>query len=356
MSLGRSLLSTFVLIALLVGLVATDRTLDRIDQEQRNSRVQVRAFLSEEESADLLVAAITVTTGDGRSFLYGRTDGVWRCLDLHRAPASEAHIAGLLDAVREARGIVQTRDSDLAVEYGFGTDRSWRVTFHGPALMKDPDRDVRLEVEVGSSRPSVDGCFLRRPGQDAIWAVDTNPRAFLDDVGGGVPLLDPTLVPSVFPGVGHTVVAAEVERSDGTRYSLVMRKVEVTPEEAALGSSGIRWVLTTPGADDRAVNPILSISYLSFLRLAAWQSVLDPARLPERGMDTPVARVVLRADDGRTLALVIGPPGEQGLHAVVDATLQCAYLINSEIADLLAPDPQRLIFPGKNPWERWLRP
>lgn len=221
--------------------------------------------------------------------------------------------------------------------------------------MKDEDRDVLLAVEVGAARPAVDGCFLRRPGQDAIWAVDTNPRSVLDEVHGGAPLMDPTLVPAVFPGEGHSVVAAEVERSDGTRYALVMRQVEVTPEQEAMGVPGIRWVLTVPDGGDQQVNAVLSISYLSFLRLAPWHAVLDPARLAELGLDTPIARLVLRADDGRTLTLVVGPPDAEGVHAVADLTLQCAYLITSEVAGLLAPDAEQLIFPGRNPWERWLQ-
>jgi hypothetical protein len=211
-------------------------------------------------------------------------------------------------------------------------------------------------VEVGAARPGVDGCFLRRPGDAAIWAVDTDPRAVLDGVHGRAPLLDQSLVPAVFPGDGHTVVAAEVERSDATRYALVMRRLEVTPQQAALGAPSVRWVLTVPDqAEDQSVNPVLSISYLSFLRLAPWEQVLDPARLQELGLDVPIARLVLRADDGRTLTLVIGPPNDRGLHAVADLTLQCAYLVTSEVAGLLAPDPQQLIFPGRNPWEGWLQ-
>ena len=50
--------------------------------------------------------------------------------------------------------------------------------------------------------------------------------------------------------------------------------------------------------------------------------------------------------------IVPGP----ALHAVANVTLKCAFRIEQEVADLLAPEPERLIFPGKNPWDRWLRP
>ncbi len=358
-----SLRTPVVLVALLASLVVADRALDRTESERRASQVKVSRFLSEEESDELLVAAVTVSRG-GQSFLYGRTEGVWRCLDLFNTPARESSITHLLNTVRDARGVVQSQDASLASEYGFGTDDTWVLQFHGPALMSDPDRDVRLEVEVGLPRTSVDGCFIRRSGDNKTWAVDTNPRAVLD--GGGpsragtgaatAPMLEPSLVPSSFPGDGRTVVGVDVERSDGTRYALAMRTTEVTPTEAAMGSSGIRWVLVPPDGQEQSVNPVLAISYLSFLRLAPWERVLDPSRLGEYGMETPQARVVLHSNDGRSLALVMGPGDANALHAVANVTLKCAFRIEQEIAELLAPEPERLIFPGKNPWERWLRP
>ncbi len=368
------------------GLLAADGALDRAETAERATRVRLGSFISDEESADLLVAAVRLTSGDGRSFLFGRVDGVWRCLDLHRAPARESDVSALLESIRAAKGVVLSDDRAKAPDYGFDVDRTWTVTFHGPALMSDPDEDVRLVVEVGDARPTVDGCFLRRPGSDDMWAVDTDPRTLLDGgashddtalpmtvpdglppsiaagplpvaagTSSGAPLLDPALVPAAFPGEGRTVVAVEVDRAVGDDYALVMQRREVTPEEQALGQSGIRWVLRSPDGGEQSMQPVLSVSYLSFLKVAPWEDILDPARLTERGLDRPLAQLTLRADDGRSLVLVVGPGGADGLHAVADVTLQCAYLVRRELVELLLPEPERLLFPGTNPWEPWLR-
>jgi hypothetical protein len=355
MRLGSGVFPKLLLAALLVGLLAADQMFDRAALEERNARVRVERFLPADEEDELLVAAISVTKGDGASFLYGRAEGVWRCVDRYGALASEVAITRLLDSVRNASGLARASDGERAAEYGFDTPDTWRVTFHGPGLMKDPDRDVRLEVEVGNARPSIDGCFLRRPGQQEIWAVDTNPRALLGDEQGGAPLLEPGLVPAIFPGEGRRMVIAEIERRNEPKYALAMRQVKLSPEELASGASDIRWVLAMQGVEDREVNPVQAISYLSFLRMVRWQDVLDPEALGEWGMDSPMARLMLRSDDGRTLALLVGPPGPGGLHAVVDDTMKCAYLVSGDVARLLTPDVEEFIFPNNNPWQGWLQ-
>ncbi|MDG2147903.1 MAG: DUF4340 domain-containing protein [Planctomycetota bacterium] len=355
MRLRSEILPKLFLAALLVGLIAADRSFDRAELEERSGRVRVERFLSVEESDDLLVAAISVAKGDEASLLYGRADGVWRCLDRYGVLASESAITQLLDSLRNASGLERVSDGEHAAEYGFDTPETWRVTFHGPGLMKDPDRDVQLEVEVGKSRPSLDGCFLRRAGQQEIWAVDTNPRVLLDDEQGGIPLLEPGLVPAFFAGGGRTTVFAEIERRSEPNYSLAMRRAKSSPEESASGASGIRWVLGMQGVEDRELNPVQAISYLSFLSLVRWEDVLDPESLAEWGMDSPMARLTLKSDDGHTLALIVGPSGPGGLHAVVDVTMKCAYLISHEVANLLTPDVEQFIFPDKNPWQGWLQ-
>ena len=134
MRLRSEILPKLFLAALLVGLIAADRSFDRAELEERSGRVRVERFLSVEESDDLLVAAISVAKGDEASLLYGRADGVWRCLDRYGVLASESAITQLLDSLRNASGLERVSDGEHAAEYGFDTPETWRVTFHGPGL------------------------------------------------------------------------------------------------------------------------------------------------------------------------------------------------------------------------------
>ena len=351
-----------ILVALLLGLVYADRSLDEQRVAEREGDVRVGRFVPQEEADELLVAAVSLRSGDGREFTYGRLSGVWRCLELFRAPVPEADISALLEAVRDAEGYVQSRDPARAADYGLGTADSWTIGFHGPALFSAEDRDLRLSVEVGSRVPGLDGCFLRRSGRDAVWAVDRDARAVLDggppEIGApadpGAPLLDPHLKPSGWPAPGARMTGIQVLRDNGVRYDLAVRAVELPPEDVARGQSNLRWVLLADDGSERPLHPLLVVSYLNYLKRAVWQEVLDPARLDALGMREARARLRLEADDGSALTYAFGPPDDEGLRPVVNGTLDCAYLIDVQTFSLLLPDVEQLAVALDNPWELWL--
>ena len=351
----RRVLPKLLLIGVLAGLLAVERSLAESERAERAAGSQVGRFLPLEEAEDLLVAAITLAKQDGTSYLVGRSQGLWRCLDLYGTPVREASVQQLLAGVREAEGIVQSRDPQRAADYGLDTERAWRVTFHGPALMSDPDRDVVLEVEVGDTRPGLDGSYLRRPGRDAVWAVDSDPRTLLDDAPGGVPLLDPKIVPEAWPPQGVGIASVRLERADGQGFSLESREAELSPIDEARGMSPVRWVMLDPAGVERPVLPVLALSYLTFLRIAPWAEVIDPESLVERGIQTPEAQLIFTASDGSRLILVVGPPDAEGRRPVANIGMKCATLMGPEIHPLFVPDIERMAFPGKNPWEPWLK-
>lgn len=349
----KRLLPSLLLLALLVALLAADDALLERQRAARDEGVRVGRFLPKAEGDALLVAAVTLRAGDGRQWVYGRIGGLWRCLDLHQAPVREADVQALLDGVRDGEGTLHSRDPARAADYGFGTERAWTVSFHGPGLMSAPDKDVRLAVEVGDRVPGLQGCYLRRLGQDAVWAVDRDLHEQLD-AGGPAPLLDPHLLPSGWPPSREPIRRVQVQREDGVAYAIEARASEPPPGAPPGTEGGVRWVLVDGSGGEQPLGHILGISYLSFLGVAAWEEIVDPAELPALGLEHPAARLVLQAGIS-SLSLLASGPDAQGRRVLVNPELKCAYRVSADVFTLLVPDKEQLLFAPVNPWEAWLK-
>jgi len=351
--LTRSLLAKVVLAAAIVALLAWERALVDEQSRARESSHRVGRLVGRDEREALQIAAVSVET-EGRSYLYARIDGTWRCLDHHHAVASDQAVGALVNGLLEAEGVVHSDDPRRVGDYGFDTPEMWRVRLHGSELMQRPDRHVLLTVDLGRPMEGLDGVFARRPERGDVWAIDANPRSVLD-APGEAPLLDPGILPNFWPGPQRRLDGVVVERDDGVAYSLELRERELSAEEQQLGARPWDWFVQRPGRASERCHPILGVAYTSFLRTAEWESVLDPERLSEWGLDAPRARLQIRPSEGEPVTLVVSGAVVDGRVAVLNGSTRCAFSVPGRIADLMAPEPSALLESATtNPWDEFL--
>lgn len=340
----------------LAGALLADGRLDGRAAAERAASARVEPLVTPERKAGFRVAAITLVNG-ARELLYLRTGGVWRCQQVYGAPADGVAMQDLVDTVLGAEGMVQSDVPARFADYGIGTDATWRVTFHGTAMLKQPDKDVLFELELGQPVPLVGGCFARVAGEDVVRALDRNPRDLIEPLGfaaGATPLLDPHVVPRAWLGEGDRVVAIQVEREGGA-YRIEMRERALNAEELAAGVEPLHWVLLHPDGRVEEPSPIHTISFASFTTLVGWRAVVDPARAEEFFPGGPVARVMLQAQRAVPLQLALGPPTADGFVPVLNDFSRGLLALAAEEAQLLMPGPEALLDPaGPNEWEQYL--
>lgn len=355
--MGRSLLIKLMLVALLLALVSARNSVERDRAADRAVSGRVQRLLPEADKVDMRVAAVTLRRGE-RSLLYARQGGVWRCREVYGAVADWAAIQGLVDVMLDAEGEVASDVPARFADYGIGTEQSWRVTFHGPGLMKQPDQDVLFDLELGFPLGALGGCFVRVPGQDRVLVIERDPMAVLLPRGSNpdaTPLLDAKLIPSVWLSPGERVERVAVEREDGVAYGLDLRDRGLSAERLATGESPKEWVLVHPDGREEITSPGHSIAYTVFLGLVEWAGLVDPARTEELGLNRLTARVSVSSERAGTTLLSMGPTTADGYVPVTNDWSQMIMALPTETADLLSPDPAALVDPtGPNPWEPWL--
>ena len=346
-----------LLVVAAYGLWTWNADLDAREAEERLASNRVGRLVEESERDAMQVAAVSVTSGTGDSYLYARVGGLWRCLDHDQAVANEGKVTSLVQAILEAEGVARSDDVERFADYGIGTPEGFEVALHGSNVMVDPERDVQFRLFVGLPVEGLDGCYVRRADRDVVWAVDTDPRALLVDHREGLPpLLDLGVLPDVWPGPGVRIDKIQVEHAGEAPYQLELREVEITPEEMQRGLSPYKWWMLRPGVEAVECHPMLSTAFTVFLRQAEWLAVVPREKANTMGLDLPAARVALATSDGNVTQLVFGAVLADGRVPMYSTFSDSVVLIDEPASRLLAPAFPMLL-PGApiNPWDLALK-
>ncbi len=386
MSVG-GIVVRLVLLGALIALIAVEDRLLGERATRRDTSNRIGRLITAEEREALEVVALGVEAGDGRVFTYARAPDGWRCVEYHGALASDAALNGLIDRLLEAEGVAQSADAARFADYGLGGGDSWTLRFLGAAggadeTDTDTDTDtetetetdagnagnagnateVLLTVELGTVVPGEVGAFVRRGDHPAVWALDTNPREFLDPPTELPPLLDPHVVPASWPGGrGRRVDRIEVVRDDGVTYALRLDRHELSQEQLLAGASPYSWTVVV-GEQELPAALTRASSFSAFVLGAPWIAVRPSDELAAAGLDRARAQVTLHPAQGEPCTLFIGRTTEAAPDRVPVFNTSTRMLFDASwpVGELLAPslgvlteisdDPAD---PG-NPWTAWL--
>lgn len=302
---------------------------------------------------------VSVGTVGEPKFLY-RPDaaGVFRCPNVFDTIADESAIDALRKSLLEAEGVVKTRDPARAKEYGFDLPHSIEVSLHGPVVDPDGDQDVRFTVQLGNRSADGKGCYVRRGDDPGVWLIGSDPWGplALDQNRGRPPLLDPHVIPRIWPGESRRIDRHEVFHADGTSLAITLHDIEISEEEMRKGKSPYEWHLHVGGAEQLA-NQTSAVMWSSFLFFAPWALLIDPAQTDALGFDDPWARIELTPAMGEPCRLRISQrPLENGMWPVLNENTKGVFGIPTAVRDLLAPRPDVFdeAFEG-NPWQPYMQ-
>lgn len=342
------------LAALLAGLLWVERSLAARAGEARASRSRVGHLIAPEERAQLSLSALRLEHAGQPLLTYGRVRGRWRQIETHLAPADVSAIEGLVKGLLDAQGFVVSDEPSEAALWGVATPEGWRVSLCGPKVLEAPDGDVQLAVDLGASVPEDGGSFVRRRGSREVWAIDADPRSFLEPpVAGLPPLLEPYVVPRDWPGWGQGLRRIEVRRAEGERFVLERRPVEVTPDELRAGKPPWTWILA-PGPAERPAAELPAHAFSLFLQRIPFVDVVDPARLEELGQAS--GELVLEGEDGSRLSVRLGAADAAGRALAWNDDTRTLFAVEAEVAPLALPGVQAFLEGAtENPWDPWLR-
>jgi hypothetical protein len=351
-----------LLAALLAALVAWDAALARRAAHERTETTHdVGRLISEERLKELDVAAIRLEWSDGRpAVTYARVPGSWRCVEAFAAPADAQAVEGLIGAITEAEGYVQSDDPGQAAAYGIGTRETVRFQICGPNVLTDrAGHDVQWSVDIGRSLPGGDGAFLRPAGTAEIWAVDQDPRAALEQgaAPGLPPLLDPTLLTKTWLAGAGGITHIFIDRADGSALELATRPKELSEDELRQGAIPYEWVLD-PSGEAVIVPAGRAMAYAYYLQAAGYRALLDPRRAEELGRAGPRDKLTLfpGGGDGTTpvepLELHILAPVPGGGVPVANSIANTLLEVDPALAPLLLPTREELLDEtAPNRWE-----
>jgi len=359
------------LAAALLALVLWERSLSAGASRDRRASIRVGRLVSSETAEEIQrrTAAVRVASGD-LAWLYINTPTGWRILGYHGAPALGAQIESLATSLREAEGVVQSRDETRFPDYGIGTSASQRVTFHGSDFVRTrPDGsqefvgDPIYEVEVGAPVPGQDGCYaqvlLPRPAEEdrGVWAVDSSPIELLAAPRQGLPsMLDPYLLPRCWFASGAHLERIEVQHPDSA-FALALEARELTEEQLRARERTHDWVLQLNG-QPMPFESALTTTYSYFLQRAPFLAILDPASIePEALHPERSTRIVLTAAESAPLRLTLGPPRADGTRVCHNSQTGCYYQLGPQVCQLLAPRFGAFSAGASaNPWEDFMQP
>ena len=344
----------FLVLAATVLLVLWNVHVGRAEERLRVERSRVGRLLTPEERQDVPMAAVKVELG-GRSLLYGRFEGLWRCREYHLAPADTQAIESLFQKLTEAEGVVVTSETSEAPTYGINTPETIRVYLCGRRVLEDPAGDVLFAFDIGKAIPGRDGGFVRRRGTKEIWAIDSNPRLELERPAPDLPpMLARGVVPRAWPGWRSGFQQVFVDRR-ASGFELTRSEIELEPEALQAGQVPWKWMLATEtGQVEAASGP--AVAYSLFLQKIPYVEVLPREERQAHGIATPAAVVTLAAAEGEPLEVILGPPRGDGRTPIWVPFTQTLYLVDDQVAELVAPDRARFA-PGseENPWDPYLR-
>src|SRR5262245_29655874 len=169
--------SLVILAAALAGLIGWDLALSQKEAATRHSSSKVRQLLPPQEREGKLVAALRIEEPGSRETLYLRAKDSWRCHSRFLAPGDESKIRGLLEMLFSTQGIVQSKEGSRAPDYGFGPGTAIRLTLHDRTVSKgDRTKGVIRALDIGTSVPGANGCYVRLAGSEEVVAIDADLR------------------------------------------------------------------------------------------------------------------------------------------------------------------------------------
>lgn len=340
-----------ILILVLAALVLWDVTLRDQEAQLRRDAARVEQLMDASHLDDRSVAAVRVDLASDVSHLYVYSQGVWRCSSAYGAPALNDAVQAITPALMQARGVVRTSDPADAAHFGF--DDPLRVSICGTNVHTDPMGDVIFAIDVGDTIESTGGSFVRPVGSDAIWEIDQNFRDIItleDDTLP--PMLDPRLVPRVFPGeqLGPQQVTIA---APGEAPMTITR--EQRDQEAQGDQPPWQWIISDGESD--SVGDLMQVtSYVVFLTRVEYDAILAPRPAAEVGLAPPRAVIHYRTPEGHELELRIGGEGPRGGVVVYNTFTENFYEIDAVMLPRLLPPRDMLLdADAENPWAQWMQ-
>lgn len=336
--------TVIVLGAILAALVVWDHRLDQQERAQRATSARVGRLLADVDPLALSVREVRITLGqESPPLVYSpRLDRLWRCLTVLAAPIRMAELERVIQSAVEATGVVRTRDLAAASRFGIGSARAIRLSVHGPGALETSGADVLFELEIGDCIPDADACFVRRAGSSAIWAIEGNLRELLlPHPDGGLPLIDPNVIPSVWPGARELPRRVLIEHAGREPIELTRHDLEPSDAGSEPEDASWRFRLRQGALEDLPLEQEVAALYATFLTRAPHAGLLDPRQEQDLDFDRPRARVELRPTVGPPLELRFADPMEHGI-PIYNSFSGSVYLVDAELARLLAPLPPML--------------
>ena len=343
--------SVLVLAGLFVGLSLLDRS------EASDPGLAIEALVDPELAASLTIAAIEFhEPAREETLLYARSKGMWRCASTFGAVCDHEQMTELLHGFTRAHGVVRTEDPALAADFGFTTDEMFRVSFHGPKVLEDPDRDVLLSFDVGRALPGARNgrSFVRATGSDVIHEIDHDVRPLLERPSTKTipPLMDRRILAGPWENRALGFDRLVIERANGVNTEI--RLIDVEPE----GPDQPAWAWrVTEGAKSGNAPYHRALGYTSFALQATYSGFANPNEAADLGLVPAAARVRMEPTDGEVIELVIGRPSPRGATSILHRQTKMLMQTDAETARLFMPDAATLLDPDlSNPWELWLTP
>jgi len=331
-----------VLAGVAVGMSLWERNLGEGEVASRDVQFRIGRLIRAAEREAIDATAVSIRTGENAGFLYLEVeDGVYRCPAIFNAIADADSIQALMNSLLNAEGVVVSRDPEKAKSYGFDLPGTMTVALHGPDVTPDGG-DERFAVELGRITPDGKGCYVRRHDDAGVWVIESNPYAplALEKNRGRPPLLDPSVIPRIWPGESRRIDRQEVTFFDserGASYAISIHDIEITEEEMRKGKSPYEWHLHVGDAETVA-NHGSAVMWSSFIFFAPWSKIIDPSVIDRLGFDDPWARVVLQPAIGEPGELILSKrPLDDGSWPIRFVNTNGVYSIPTAVRDLLVP-------------------
>lgn len=299
------------------------------------------------------IAEVRLADGRGGTLTFtNMLDGLWRSPSVLGAPAAVSQLERFVDTVLDCECYVRSIRPEHAARYGLEGESALRVSFHGPGTAGRAGPKLLLEAEIGHCLPEAGQCFVRPAGQSSVWAMECDLRSLLSAGQRGTlpPLVDPHLIPAVWPGRQSTLRRVVITRTGQGAIELQRHDREAPPQVPGRDGPSWTWVLLHSAGGHLPVHQGLANSFTSFVLSVPFEGISSPEDAVALDWKNPRARVALFPDAGEPLELRVGEPQAWGT-PVYNSFARLVYILSPEAAGLLAPSAARLASDSAgDPW------